>query len=130
MSSPIAWTTEWDVGRLEEGQSQVQVTTELDETSNTVSNSWKQFQDTEYIHRRHEQGHRGATMTNEDHYLVHSARRHGAHVSCMLPLEPEFHRVFCGLKYHERELYARRPIICAPRTDNTQKTAFSMEQTT
>ncbi|GBM75724.1 hypothetical protein AVEN_92727-1 [Araneus ventricosus] len=57
------------VGRLEAGQSQVQICGEFNVTPSFVSNLWKQFQDTGSIERKPGQSRPEVTTANEDPYL-------------------------------------------------------------
>jgi transposase len=68
------------VGRLEAGQSQVQIRVQicihLNLTPSVVCNLWKQFQDTGSIQRKSGQGRAKATMTaTGDRYLSILTRR-------------------------------------------------------
>ncbi|GBO10114.1 hypothetical protein AVEN_236003-1 [Araneus ventricosus] len=63
------------VGRLEEGQSQVQICRKFNLTPSVVCNLWKQFQDTGSIERKPKQGRPRATTATEDRYLSIIARR-------------------------------------------------------
>ncbi|GBN89465.1 hypothetical protein AVEN_258463-1 [Araneus ventricosus] len=63
------------VGRLEAGQSQVQICREFNLMPSVVRNSWKQFQDTRSIERKPGQGRPRATTATEDSYLSIIARR-------------------------------------------------------
>ncbi|GBM53286.1 hypothetical protein AVEN_52311-1 [Araneus ventricosus] len=63
------------VGKLEAGQSQVQICREFNLTPSVVCNLWKQFQDTGSIERKPGQGRPRATMVTENRYLSVIARR-------------------------------------------------------
>ncbi|GBM33736.1 hypothetical protein AVEN_47041-1 [Araneus ventricosus] len=63
------------VGKLETGQSQVQICREFNLTPRVVCNLWKQFQDTGSIERKPGQRRPRATTATEDHYLSIIARR-------------------------------------------------------
>ncbi|GBN43219.1 Transposable element Tcb2 transposase [Araneus ventricosus] len=81
------------VGRLEAGQSQVQICREFNLTPSVVCNLWKQFQDTGSIERKPGQGHPRATTATEDRYLSIIARLNGvlqlliSPVTCLQPQE-------------------------------------------
>lgn len=110
------------VGRLEAGQSQAQVATELNVTPSVVCNLWKQFQDTGSISRRPGQGRPRSTTTNEERYLALSARRHRTATASQLSRElyaatgTRVSRSTVARRLHERGLYARRPAVCVPLT--------------
>ncbi|GBM65389.1 hypothetical protein AVEN_79642-1 [Araneus ventricosus] len=63
------------VGRLEAGQSQVQICRAFNLTPSVVCNLWKQFQDTGSIERKPGQGRPRATTATEDSYFSIIARR-------------------------------------------------------
>ncbi|GBO21646.1 hypothetical protein AVEN_201798-1 [Araneus ventricosus] len=63
------------VGRLEAGQSQVQICRNFNLTPSVVCKLWKQFQDTGSIERKPGEGCPKATMAKEDHYLSIIASR-------------------------------------------------------
>ncbi|GBM70273.1 hypothetical protein AVEN_63920-1 [Araneus ventricosus] len=85
------------VGRLEAGQSQVQICREFNLTPSVVCNLWKQFQDTGSNERKPGQGCPRTTMATEDRYLSIIARRNrggiqllSSPVTCMRPQEPVY----------------------------------------
>ncbi|GBN94518.1 hypothetical protein AVEN_228320-1 [Araneus ventricosus] len=72
------------VGRLEAGQSQVQICREFNLTPSVVCNLWKQFQDTGSIERKPGQGRPSATTATEDRYLSIIERRNRGATSSQL----------------------------------------------
>ncbi|GFX66519.1 transposable element Tcb2 transposase, partial [Trichonephila clavipes] len=64
------------VGRLEGGQTQAEVAQAIGVSQSVISRIWNRFLETGSAGRRPRQGHRRATMPNEDSYLVLTARRH------------------------------------------------------
>ncbi|GBM82475.1 hypothetical protein AVEN_227008-1 [Araneus ventricosus] len=72
------------VGRLEAGQSQVQICREFTLTPSVVCNLWKQFQDTGSIERKPSQGRPRPTSATEDRYLSIIARRNRGATSSQL----------------------------------------------
>ena len=105
------------IGRLEAGQSQVQVVTELSVTPSVVCNLWKQFKDTGFISRMPRQDRPRATTANEDRYLALTARRNRTATASQLSRElhaatgTRFSRVSVSQWFHERGLFARRPAV-------------------
>ncbi|UYV60399.1 F5 [Cordylochernes scorpioides] len=65
-----------DVGRMEAGQSQVEVEKWLNVNKYVVSKIWKQFIETGTIKRKEGSGRKRKTDTSEDRYLVVTAKRH------------------------------------------------------
>ncbi|UYV60627.1 hypothetical protein LAZ67_1001706 [Cordylochernes scorpioides] len=64
------------VGRMEAGQSQVEVAKWLNVNKSVVSKIWKQFIETGNINRKEGSGIKRKTATSEDRYLVVIAKRH------------------------------------------------------
>ncbi|GFW35867.1 transposable element Tcb2 transposase [Trichonephila clavipes] len=64
------------VGRLEEGQTQAETVQALGVSQSVISRVWNRFLETGSAGRRPGQGRRWATTSNEDRYLVLTARRH------------------------------------------------------
>ncbi|GFW89871.1 HTH_Tnp_Tc3_2 domain-containing protein [Trichonephila clavipes] len=64
------------VGRLEGGQTQVEVAQAIGVTQSVISRNWNRFLETESAGRRPGQGRRRETTPNEDCYLMLMARRH------------------------------------------------------
>ncbi|GFX67437.1 transposable element Tcb2 transposase [Trichonephila clavipes] len=64
------------VGMLEGGQTQAEVAQAIGVSQSVISRIWNRFLETGSAGRRPEQGRRRATTTNEDRYLVLTARRH------------------------------------------------------
>lgn len=108
------------VGRLEAGQSQLQVATEFNITPSVVSNLWKQFLETGSISRKPGQGRPRATTDNEDHYLALTAKRHRYSTASQLSRElnaatgTRISRHTVARRLHETGLYARKPAVCIP----------------
>ncbi|GFY22005.1 HTH_Tnp_Tc3_2 domain-containing protein [Trichonephila clavipes] len=62
------------VGRLEEGQTQAEVAQAIGVSQSVISRFWNRFLETGSAGRRPGQGRRRATTSNEDRYLVLTAR--------------------------------------------------------
>ncbi|GBN15901.1 hypothetical protein AVEN_88534-1, partial [Araneus ventricosus] len=112
------------VGRLEAGQSQIQICTQFNLTPSVVCNLWKQFQDTGSIERKPGEGLPRAT---EDCYLSIIARRNrGATAS---QLSRDLHattgtralRMTVSKRLHETGLFTRRPAVCVPLTSTNRR---------
>ncbi|GBO26509.1 hypothetical protein AVEN_53650-1 [Araneus ventricosus] len=115
------------VGRLEAGQSQVQICREFNLTPSVVYDLWKQFQDTGSIERKPGQGRPRATKATEKRYLAIIARRNrGAKASQLsrdlyAATETRVSRVTVSKRLHETGLFARRPVVCVLRTPTNRR---------
>ncbi|GBM97617.1 hypothetical protein AVEN_165875-1 [Araneus ventricosus] len=115
------------VGRLEAGQSQVQISIEFNLTPSVVCNLWKQFQDTGSIKRKAVQGRPRATTATEDRYLSIIARRNrgatASQLSCDLfaATGTRVSRVAVSKRLHEIGLFARRPAVCVLLTSTNRR---------
>ncbi|GFS47447.1 transposable element Tcb2 transposase [Trichonephila clavipes] len=106
------------VGRLEGGQTQVEVAQAIGVSQSVISRIWNRFLETESAGRRPGQGRRRATTPNEDRYFVLTARRHGNMNATLLQ---QHLRSATGTtvstqtvrnRLHGVGLYARRPMVC------------------
>ncbi|UYV84314.1 hypothetical protein LAZ67_X001824 [Cordylochernes scorpioides] len=110
------------VGRMEAGQSQVEVAKWLNVNKSVVSKIWKQFIETGTIKRKEGSGRKGKTATSEDRYLVVTAKRHREMTAIQLSNElssatgTRISRQTVYRRLHEGALYARRPMVCIPLT--------------
>lgn len=115
------------MGRLEAGQSQVQICREFNLTASVVCNLWKQFQDTGSIERKPGQGRPRATTAREDRHLSIIARRNRGATASQLSrdlyaaTETRVSRVTVSRRLHERGLFARRPAVCVPLTSTNRR---------
>lgn len=115
------------VGRLEAGQSQVQICRDFNVTPSVVSNLWKQFQDTGSIERKPGQGRPRATTAADDRYLSITARRNRDATASQLSRDlyaatgSRVSRVTVYRRLHERGLFARRPAVCVPLTSANRR---------
>ncbi|GBM84655.1 hypothetical protein AVEN_136685-1 [Araneus ventricosus] len=120
------------VGRLEAGQSQVQICREFNLTPSVLCNLWKQFQDTGSIERKPGQGRPRANTATEDRYLSIIARRNRGATASQLSSDlyavtgTRASRVTVSKRLHETGLFARSPAFCIPLTST--KSLFSMAQ--
>ncbi|GFW88929.1 transposable element Tcb2 transposase [Trichonephila clavipes] len=115
------------VGRLEGGQTQVEVAQSIGVSQSVISRIWNRFLETGSAGRRPGQGCRRATTPNEDRYLVLTARRHrnmnatylqqhlrsatGARVSTQTVRN----------RLHDVGLYARQPMVCVRLTSRRRR---------
>ncbi|GBM11017.1 Transposable element Tcb2 transposase [Araneus ventricosus] len=118
----------WQIGgRLEAGQSQVQICREFNLTPSVVCNLWKQFQDTGSIERNPGQGRPRATTATEDRYLTIIARRNRGAAASQLSRDlyaatgTRVSRVTVSKRLHETGLFARRPAVCVPLTSTNRR---------
>ncbi|GBM75032.1 Transposable element Tcb2 transposase [Araneus ventricosus] len=111
------------VGRLEEGQSKVQICREFNLTPSIVCNLWKQFQDTGSIDRKPGQGRPRATTATEDHYTRHNRGATSSQLSRDLyaATGTRVSRVTVSKRLHETGLFARRPAVCIPFTSTNRR---------
>ncbi|UYV79837.1 hypothetical protein LAZ67_18000876, partial [Cordylochernes scorpioides] len=101
------------VGRMEAGQSQVEVAKWLNVNKSVVSKIWKHFIETGTIKRKEGSGRKRKTATSEDRYLVVTAKRHREMTSAT---GTGISRQTVYQRLHEGALYARRPMVCIPLT--------------
>ncbi|UYV84124.1 K02A2.6-like [Cordylochernes scorpioides] len=110
------------VGRMEAGQSQVEVAKWLNVNKSVVSKIWKQFIETGTIKRKEGSGRKRKTATSEDRYLVVTAKRHREMTAIQLSNElssatgTRISRQTVYRRLHEGAFYARRPMVCIPLT--------------
>ncbi|UYV75619.1 hypothetical protein LAZ67_13000765, partial [Cordylochernes scorpioides] len=105
------------IGRMEAGQSQVEVAKWLNLNKSVVSKIWKQFIETGTIKRKEGSGRKRKTATSEDRYLVVTAKRHREMTAIQLSNElssatgTRISRQTVYRRLHEGVLYARRPMV-------------------
>ncbi|UYV68433.1 hypothetical protein LAZ67_5004299, partial [Cordylochernes scorpioides] len=110
------------VGRMEAGQSQVEVAKWLNVNKSVVRKIWKQFIETGTIKRKEGSGRKIKTAISEDRYLVVTAKRHREMTAIQLSNELSsatgtiISRQTVYRRLHEGALYARRPMVCIPLT--------------
>ncbi|UYV62219.1 Transposase, partial [Cordylochernes scorpioides] len=108
------------VGRMEAGQSHVEVAKWLNVNKSVVSKIWKQFIETGTIKRKEGSGRKIKTATSEDRYLVVTAKRHREMTAIQLSNElssatgTRISRQTVYRRLHEGALYARRSMVCIP----------------
>ncbi|UYV60867.1 hypothetical protein LAZ67_1002641 [Cordylochernes scorpioides] len=106
------------VGRMEAGQSQVEVAKWLNVNKSVVIKIWKQFIETGTIKRKEGSGSKRKTATTEDCYLVVTAKRYREMTAIQLSNElssatgTRISRQTVYRRLHEGALYARRPMVC------------------
>ncbi|GBO25667.1 Transposable element Tcb2 transposase [Araneus ventricosus] len=115
------------VGRLESGQSQIQICREFNLTPSVMCNLWKQFQDTGSIERKPGQGRPRATTATEDRYLSIIERRNRDAAASQLSRDlyaatgTRVLRVTVSKRLHETGLFVRRPAVCIPLTSTNRR---------
>ncbi|GFW08358.1 transposable element Tcb2 transposase [Trichonephila clavipes] len=104
------------VGRLEGGQTQAEVAQAIGVSQSVISRIWNRFLETGSAGRRPRQGRRRATTSNEDRYLVLTARRH-RNMNATLPQQHLHSATGTTVstqtvrnRLHGVGLYARRPM--------------------
>ncbi|UYV77104.1 hypothetical protein LAZ67_14003317, partial [Cordylochernes scorpioides] len=106
------------VGRMEAGQSQVEVAKWLNVNKSVVRKIWKQFIETGTIKRKEGSGIKRKTASSEDRYLVVTAKRHREMTAIQLSNElssatgTRISRQTVYQRLHEGALYARRLMVC------------------
>ncbi|GFV45398.1 transposable element Tcb2 transposase [Trichonephila clavipes] len=115
------------VGRLEGGQTQVEVAQAIGVSQSVISRIWNRFLETESAGRRPGQSRRQATTPNEDRFLVLTAQRHRNMNATFLQ---EHLRSATGTtvstqtvqnRLHGVGLYARRPLVCVRLTSRHRR---------
>ncbi|GFU86436.1 transposable element Tcb2 transposase [Trichonephila clavipes] len=115
------------VGRLEEGQIQVEVAQAIGVSQSVISRIWNRFLETGSAGRRPGQGRIWATTPNEDRYLVLTARRHRnknaihlqQHLRSAIGTTVSTQTV--RNRTHGVGLYARRPMVCVRLTSRHRR---------
>ena len=113
------------VGRLEAGQSKVQICREFNFKPSVVCNLWKQFQDTGFLERKPGKSRPKATTATEDRYLSIIARRRMGAIASQFYRDlyaatgTRVSRVTVSKRLHETGLFVRRPTFCVPLTSPT-----------
>ncbi|GFV46670.1 transposable element Tcb2 transposase [Trichonephila clavipes] len=115
------------VGRLERGQTQAKVVQAIGVSQSVISRIWNRFLETGSAGRRPGQGRRRATTSNEDRYLVSTARRHRNKNATLLQ---QHLRSATGTTISTQTvrnrlygvgLYARRPMVCVRLTSKHRR---------
>ncbi|UYV74198.1 hypothetical protein LAZ67_11002402 [Cordylochernes scorpioides] len=119
LADDLKWRS---VGRMEAGQSQVEVAKWLNVNKSVVRKIWKQFIERGTIKRKEGFGRKRKIATSEDRYLVVTAKRHREMTAIQLSNElssatgTRISRQTVYRRLHEGALYARRPMVCIPLT--------------
>ncbi|GFV02864.1 transposable element Tcb2 transposase [Trichonephila clavipes] len=113
--------------RSEGGQTQAEAAQAIGVSQSVISRIWNRFLETESAGRRPAQGRRQATTSNEDRYLVLTARRHRNMNATLLQ---QHLRSATGTtvstqtvrnRFHGVGLYARRPLVCVRLTSRHRR---------
>ncbi|GFX53790.1 HTH_Tnp_Tc3_2 domain-containing protein [Trichonephila clavipes] len=110
------------IGKIEEKRKITHVAREFDIAHSVVLRLWKSFKTTGMCSRRHGGGRVRSTTPAEDRYIGLSAKRNrrttaqqGAN-QFLAAFRKQISRKTVARRLRGRELYARRPVVCAPLT--------------
>ncbi|GFW26350.1 HTH_Tnp_Tc3_2 domain-containing protein [Trichonephila clavipes] len=115
------------VGWMEMGLSQADAARRLNVSRSVVQRLWDQDQSEDSVSRRHVPGRPRATTPAEDRFLALSARRRR---TTTVPKLVADHFQASGRRIsattvrnrlHNAGLYARRPVVCVPSTDDSRR---------
>ena len=115
------------IGRLENGQSQTEVSRELNVPQSVISRLWRRFQDEGNVTRRPIQGRPRVTTVRQDRYLQLTAKRQKTLPARQLSNQlaaTSGTRVSRQTVYRRLKkvgLYARRPAVCVPLTPASRR---------
>lgn len=110
------------IGRIEGGQTQMEVAQDLNIPQSVISRVWSRFLSTGSVDRQPGQGRPRATTASEDRFLSLSARRNREATTRDLVLDLQaatgtrISRSTAARRLNEVGLYARKPMVCVPLT--------------
>ncbi|GFV03234.1 transposable element Tc1 transposase [Trichonephila clavipes] len=110
------------IGKIEEGRKIKDVAREFDIAHSVVLRLWKSFKTTGMCSRRHRGGRVRSTTPAEDRYIVISAKRNRRTTAQQVANQflaasgKQISRKTVARRLRGGELYARRPVVCAPLT--------------
>ncbi|GFU75251.1 uncharacterized protein TNCV_2056941 [Trichonephila clavipes] len=122
------------VGWMEMGLSQVDAARRLNVSRSVVQGLWDQYQSEDSVSRRPVPGPPRATTPAEDRFLALSARRRRTTTVPQLVadhFQASGRRISATTvrnRLHNAGLYARRPVVCVPSTDDSEGTAYAGQE--
>ncbi|GFX47722.1 transposable element Tcb2 transposase [Trichonephila clavipes] len=122
------------VGWMEMGLSQADAARRLNVSRSVVQRLWDQYQSEDSVSRRPVPGRPRATTPAEDRFLALSARRRRTTTVPQLVadhFQASGRRISATTvrnRLHNAGLYARRPVVCVPSTDDSEGTAYAEQE--
>ncbi|GFW61685.1 transposable element Tcb2 transposase [Trichonephila clavipes] len=122
------------VGWMEMGLSQADAARRLNVSRSVVQRLWDQYQSEDSVSRRPVPGRPRATTPAEDRFLALSARRRRTTTVPQLVadhFQASGRRISATTvrnRLHNAGLYARRPVVCVPSTDDSEGTAYAGQE--
>ncbi|GFV19800.1 transposable element Tcb2 transposase [Trichonephila clavipes] len=122
------------VGWMEMGLSQADAAKRLNVSRSVVQRLWDQYQSEDSVSRRPVPGRPRATTPAEDRFLALSARRRRTTTVPQLVadhFQASGRRISATTvrnRLHNAGLYARRPVVCVPSTDDSEGTAYAGQE--
>ncbi|GFW34205.1 transposable element Tcb2 transposase [Trichonephila clavipes] len=116
------------------GLSQADVARRLNVSRSVVQRLWDQYQSEDSVSRRPVPGRPRATTPAEDRFLALSARRRRTTTVPQLVadhFQASGRRISATTvrnRLHNAGLYARRPVVCVPSTDDSEGTAYAGQE--
>ncbi|GFX38691.1 transposable element Tcb2 transposase [Trichonephila clavipes] len=116
------------------GLSQADVARRLNVSRSVVQRLWDQYQSEDSVSRRPVPGRPQATTPAEDRFLALSARRRRTTTVPQLVadhFQASGRRISATTvrnRLHNAGLYARRPVVCVPSTDDSEGTAYAGQE--
>ncbi|GFU70449.1 uncharacterized protein TNCV_1116451 [Trichonephila clavipes] len=122
------------VGWMEMGLSQADTARRLNVSRSVVQRLWDQYQSEDSVSRRPVPGQPRATTPAEDRFLALSARRRRTTTVPQLVadhFQASGRRISATTmrnRLHNAGLYARRPVVCVPSTDDSKGTTYAGQE--
>ncbi|GBL97723.1 hypothetical protein AVEN_248666-1 [Araneus ventricosus] len=123
------------VGWMEMELSQADAARRLNVSHSVVQRLWDQYQSEDSVSRRHVSGRPRVTTPAEDRFLVLSARRRSTTVPQLVAdhfvaSRRRISATTVRRRLHNAGLYARRPVVCAPSTDDREGPSYVGQENT
>ncbi|GFT35674.1 uncharacterized protein TNCV_2849641 [Trichonephila clavipes] len=122
------------VGWMEMGLSQADAARRFNVSRSVVQRLWDQYQSEDSVSRRPVPGRPRATTPAEDRFLALSARRRRNHYCAAARcrhFQASGRRISATTvrnRLHNAGLYARRPVVRSPSTDDSEGTAYAGQE--